>query len=127
HDHQGRPGQPPEPDDVLAFFYPETVLVPARGLTAERRRWLADLGQFARERALPQLLLRRLANRWTGLLKQSRVETAAVAGPRLLRSRASFGVAPAGARLEAAELYREFPLPGVAPWLTGLYLEGDQR
>jgi|HubBroStandDraft_3_1064219.scaffolds.fasta_scaffold03219_2 hypothetical protein len=127
HDHQGRSGDPPEPGEVLAYFYPDTVLVPAPGLAPERRRWLAELGRFARDRAFPQLLVRRLANRWTALLTRSQMQTAGMVGPQFIRFLQSFGPAPAGDPMTPADLYTEFPLPGVAPWLAGLYQEGGRR
>jgi hypothetical protein len=122
----------PHEGDVLGFFYPDTVVVPAVGMSAEQRRDLEQLGRWAARRGFPAVLRSRLEGGWVAALEQSKVPNAATVGERFFRYLGSFKDDrrqreqrhdPERRRRSGAvtRFYPEFPYPRVAPWITKLY------
>lgn len=128
----------PRVDEVVGFFFPDTIVVPAASLSESSSVLLRDLGIHAVGMGLPGALARACSN-WHIVLQQARIPDAETKGPLFLEYLRSFegqaggrqGVSTpvADARRDAEDRYTEFPLLGTSDggparppvWIERLY------
>ncbi|OFW02553.1 MAG: hypothetical protein A3I61_17260 [Acidobacteria bacterium RIFCSPLOWO2_02_FULL_68_18] len=111
----------PSEEDVIGFFYPDTVVVPAMGLSSQRRTEIERFGLYVARRGFPRQLCVRIERDWVQALRASQVPNADRQGERFLRFLANFEARTVAETLPP--FYTEFPIPGVARWIRGLFEE----
>lgn len=126
--HQGRgqyavPGPPyPVADEILGFFYPDTVVVPAAGLTPAQEDQLFQKGRFVVGRGFPAYLRTKCGN-WSLVLEESRVPNAREVGPDFERFLDSFpGLGSVANPVGQADALAPPEIPGLARWILRLYV-----
>jgi hypothetical protein len=114
----------PEEDSVLGFFYPDTVIVPAPGLSRANADMLCDIGRWASGTSFPKLLRDRFYH-WTAALLRSGVPGAEVCGPQFVALLDNLDDTPHEDAELAPDLpHSHFPFDHGAPWIKHIYQEG---
>jgi hypothetical protein len=114
-------GSVPSPSDVLGFFYPDTIVVPAAGISGPNEQVLIDFGQWAAGRGLAQLLLTRLADTWVETLEACGIPDAADRGTQFIMFLESFKQPITDEPLTPSHLYNSCPEDDAAMWIQRLY------
>jgi hypothetical protein len=115
---------PPAPDDLAGFLFPETIAVPAASLSAEKVKWLQEVGRAAAQRSFPAWLLRRMGE-WPSELKKAGVPSWEIAGPHLIRILSEFP-AGQGKPVTDQDAYTSLPVTSIpagsaSSWIRFLY------
>lgn len=113
-------GEVPHESEILGFFYPDTVLVPAAWLSRDKVDRLYELGRFVSGRQFP-VLMRAICSDWANVLRQSSVPNADDLGRRFEIFLESFNDTVGTEATTRDEMYQSFPYPDVAPWIRHLY------
>lgn len=122
--HRGGPGSIPSEDEILGFFYPDTVIVPAPGLSTYNAELLYDLGLLAAGRRFPNMLLQRYKDNWFTKLQESEVPNAEARGPEFLSFLQSFDrdKPHTNEMTTRDEMHAAFPFQdAAASWIKHLY------
>jgi len=115
--------QHPPATDVLGFFYPETVVVPAAGLTADQNERLINLGRFVAGRGFTKFLLDGPCANWTATLHAAGVPNAAKVGPNFTNFLTELSC-PVRQISDADRATRPVG-PSFSSWILNLYQEGQ--
>lgn len=118
-------GPMPSEDDVLGFLYPDTVIVPAPGLSDQNAEMLYDIGRYVAGRHFPQLLLDRLTADWVNVLGESEVPNFGDRGSEFINFLKGFDDSAHGEMPANDEMHAAFPFDTAAPWIHRLYRTGD--
>ncbi|MBN1566852.1 MAG: hypothetical protein JXA73_03335 [Acidobacteria bacterium] len=119
--------QVPEPDDIVGVFYPDTVVVPAAGMTKEKGSALRALGQYAEKRGFPAMLLQICAS-WADVLDSAGIPDGDVKGRNFVDYLKSFP--PTTTAVDGVledRRYTSFPLTPVPPWIEPLYRKKGKK
>jgi len=111
----------PSPRDIVGFFYPDTVVVPAAGITPAKRDLVIALGEHVAGRGFPQMLHTLLAGNWTHTLKTCGVPSAANRGPQFVNFLNSFEDPPGDDALGPNDRYADLSVTNAAGWIQRLY------
>ena len=109
----------PRKEDVIGFFYPDTVVVPAIGLSSDRLVEIKQFGLYVARRGFPRRLHDRIRTSWVGALRSSAVPNADRQGDRFLRYLTNFDKQSVADPLPP--FYSGFPVPDVSHWIRELY------
>lgn len=112
----------PPADDVVGFFYPDTVVVPAAGISPQKRADMVALGKYVAGRGFPALLASQLEADWVTTLEACRVPGATDRGTQFIEFLQSFDDPLIGDEpLTLEDRFAEFPVPNAADWIHRLY------
>jgi hypothetical protein len=119
--HSGNPATGPTQDDILGFFYPDTVIVPVPGLSDRQSKELYDNGLHVAGRGFPGFLIERCRNVWVSTLMDSGVPNAGDRGTEFVTFLESFDDPTHGDRPSTDEMHSIFPFDDASPWIHHLY------
>jgi hypothetical protein len=114
-------GAVPSPEDLVGFFYPDTVVVPAAGITAVKQDYVIGLGELVAGRGFPQMLHTLLGPSWLGTLIRSGVPGAGDKASQFLTFLASFKDPIVDRALDPKDRYAASSVPNAAGWVLRLY------
>jgi len=111
----------PPPDKVVGFFYPDTVVVPAAGLSELQTEKFVNLGRYVAEQGFAAFLLAEVCPNWPAVLKAAGVPNADNVGQDFtdfLQAQAS-GKTVAG--VNRSDRRRRPVIAGISNWISSLY------
>jgi hypothetical protein len=111
----------PRAADVVGFFFPDTVVVPAPGISPQNRELLEALGYFAAGRGFAALMANTLRRDWVRTLQKCGVPGAADRGTQFIQFLDSFTDPLVEASLSLDNRFEAFPVPDAADWIHRLY------
>jgi len=115
------PNSSPREDEILGYFYPDTVVAPSRSLSDERADELLELGKDVASSGFGALLASRYQEAWFDVLKASGVPGADICGPRFITFLREFPHNPERRSISIDQAYSEHRIPDSAPWIQYLY------
>lgn len=111
----------PPADKVVGFFYPDTVVVPAAGLSEPQTDRFVNLGRFVAEQGFATFLLTEVCRDWPGLLKAAGVPSSDVVGQDFAEFLQRYSAGRAVTGITSGDRRQRPVIAGISSWISSLY------
>lgn len=111
---------PPE-DKVVGFFYPDTVVVPAAGLTEAQSDRLVSLGRYVAEQGFGTFLLSGICRNWPAVLQTAGVPNAASVGQDFTEFLRKHAAGKSVSGISDDDRRQRPVIAGISSWVSSLY------
>lgn len=126
YDDDKRPYPPtdaeyPPAEKIVGFFYPDTVVVPAAGLTDAQRDRFINLGRYVAEQGFATFLRTQVCGDWPAVLKAAGVPNAAVVGQDFIEFLQRHSAAGGVKGITVGDRLEQPVIAGISSWVVSLY------
>jgi hypothetical protein len=111
----------PPADKVVGFFYPDTVVVPAAGLSESQAERFVSLGRFVAEQGFATFLLTEICPNWPAVLAAAGVPNAENVGQDFADFLQKQAAGKAVAGINRGDRRRRPVIAGISNWVSSLY------